>query len=145
MRLSTTVVVGLTSLLFSLHGVDASPAAADVLSRTTISESPLPFNLTYLFTVHLSLGKPLPPIAIPDGVVVTEPIINGTVTGPALNATILGGVATPSVYSNGTIQVPVIQAWGLTSDGVSFLINEAGTGMPKGQITRIVCFPLKLA
>ncbi|CAO2657787.1 Nn.00g039130.m01.CDS01 [Neocucurbitaria sp. VM-36] len=123
----------LTSLLCSIL---ASPVYANALTERSAS-TPLPFGFAYAFTAHLTLGEPLPPIAIPGGVLITEPIINGTVSGAAINATITGGIATPSVYENGTLQVPAIQAWGITSDGFGVVINELGVGVPKGQVTRI--------
>lgn len=119
---------------FLLSGKSAS--ANPILERA--APDAIPFGFTYAFTAHLNLGKSLLRIAIPGGVVVPEPIANGTVSGPAINATITGGIATPAVYENGTLQVPVIQAWGTTSDGVGFVINELGVGTPKGQVTRIV-------
>ena len=73
-----------------------------------------------------------------DGTLVAEPITNGTVSGPATNTTITGDIATPSIYNNGFMQAPVIQAWGLTSDGFGFVISELGIGSPNGQVTRIV-------
>lgn len=98
----------------------------------------LPFNFTYLFTAHLSLGAAAKPIPIPGGVRIIEHILNGTVTGPAINATIDSSLATPSVTSNGTIQVPVINVVGTTDDGFPFYIYEVGIGSPSAQVTRIV-------
>ncbi|KAJ4373769.1 hypothetical protein N0V83_002508 [Neocucurbitaria cava] len=119
-------------LLFSIL---ASSAKANIFEER--SDRALPFNFTYAFTAQLNLGKPLPPINITGGVLNTEPILNGTVTGPAINATVTGGIATPSIYQNGIIQVPTIQVWGITSEGYGFVINELGIGSPKGQVTRI--------
>lgn len=98
----------------------------------------LPFNFTHLFTAHLTLARPLPPIAVPGGVLITEPIAGGTVEGPYINGTLQGGIVTPSIYDNATLQVPTIQAWGITSDGAAFVINEAGIGTTRAQVTRIV-------
>jgi hypothetical protein len=131
----------LLSLVFALVPTTtfASPVHGNgVIERTTSAPITPPFNLNYLFTAHLTLGKPLPTIPVPGGVLVPEPIVGGIVSGPAINATITGGIATPSIYNNGTVQVPVIEAWGVTSDGFGFVINQEGIGMPKGQVTRIV-------
>ena len=51
---------------------------------------------------------------------------------------ILGGIAYPSLINNVTVQVPLITLYGMTSDGTSFLIQEAGVGSPNRQISRIV-------
>jgi len=73
--------------------------------------------------------------------VITEPIVNGTVTGPSFNATIISGLAAPSILNNRAIQVPVINLYGLTDDGYPFYLHETEVGMPAAQITRIVsCF-----
>jgi hypothetical protein len=120
----------MASLLSLVHATN--------LGGATAAPSDLPFNLKYLFTAHLTLAKPLPRISVPGGVLITEPIANGRVEGPYINGTIQGGIATPSIYNNGTLQVPVIQAWGITSDGAAFVINEAGVGTTKAQVTRIV-------
>ena len=119
--------------LFSLSYATSLPIARAVPPS-------LPFKFTYLFTVDLDLNTTYPakPIPIPGGVQVTEPIVHGTVAGPAANGTIVSGIATPAVHYNNTVQVPVIQAWGFMDDGVGFSINEVGTGKPMGQITRIV-------
>jgi hypothetical protein len=82
-----------------------------------ISASSLPFGFTPIFVANLSLGAPSKPISIPDSVLITEPITNGTVSGSAINATIQGGFAHPPIYENGTLQVSFIDAYGMTSDG----------------------------
>lgn len=98
----------------------------------------LPFNLTYLFTAELALGPPNAPITIPGGVRIAEAIVNGTVSGPALNGTIIGGLAVPAVYENQTVQAPIIEAYGASKDGVTFRLHEEGIGSPQAQVTRIV-------
>ena len=135
---TSTTAISLLNLVPSIYG---SSVLTPRQQPTVAEPASVPFGLTYLFTAYLSLGKPLAPIVIPGGVLIAEPITNGTVTGPSINATIIGGIATPAVYNNMTLQVPKIQVWGLTSDGVSFVINELGVGKPKGQVTRIVCCP----
>lgn len=41
-------------------------------------------------------------------VLLVEPLTNGTITGPAINPTISGGIAYPTVVYNGTLQVPLL-------------------------------------
>jgi hypothetical protein len=97
-----------------------------------------PFQFTELFTVTLEVGKILSPLAIPGGILVNEPIVGGNVSGSTINGTIDGGFAHPSVYGNGTLQVPAIDIYGKTSDGQSFYIHEEGIGLGSAQVTRIV-------
>ncbi|KAJ9603257.1 hypothetical protein H2200_012035 [Cladophialophora chaetospira] len=127
--LSATLLLSSLSLL-----VHATPTPRD-------TNPSLPFNTTYLFTATLNLGPPSNPITIQDtpsaGVIIAEPILNGTVTGPALNGTITAGFAFPSLLKNGTIQAPLIEMYGVTNDGAELYIRETGIGTPKGQITRI--------
>lgn len=99
---------------------------------------PLAFNYEYIFTAQLNVGAPSKPIPVPGGVRIFEPIINGTVTGPAVNATLGYSLATPTVVNNQTTQVPVINAVGMTDDGQPLYIYEEGIGSPSLQITRIV-------
>lgn len=103
-----------------------------------VAGSQVPFNFTYLFTAHLSLGAPQGPIPIPGGVRIIEAILNGTVTGPAINATLGYSLATPSITNNGTIQRPIINAVGTTDDGLPLYLYETGLGSPNAQVTRIV-------
>ncbi len=97
-----------------------------------------PFQFTELFTVNLSLGEIFNPIPIPGGILINEPITGGIVNGSAINGTVLGGLAHPSIYNNGTLEVPVIDAYGTTDDGYSFYIREEGIGSSSAQVTRIV-------
>lgn len=112
----------------------------------------IPFNINYAFTARLTLGPP-PASALKNpipltggggtrnGILLPSPILNGTVTGPSLNATITSGFAIPAVYNNtaGTIQIPEINAYGVTDDGAELYIHESGVGSQLGQTTRIVC------
>lgn len=129
MRLSLTIV--------SLLSVAATSLAAPT-ERSTLATAPtLPFNFTYLFSATLQIGTPSNYIAVEGGTLINEPIISGTIVGPAVNGTIQGGFAHPSIY-NTTLQVPVIDLYGVTSDNSSFYIHETGTGTPAEQVTRIV-------
>lgn len=117
-----------------------STVTSSSLSKDSFSANAanLPFELQYLFTAQLNLGQPSKPINVTDGVLIIEPILNGTVTGPALNATLTYSLATPTASDNDTVQVPVINAVGATEDGFPVYIYETGIGTPKGQITRLV-------
>ena len=99
---------------------------------------PLPFNLTYLFTAHLNVAPATKPITIQGGVRVPEDILNGTVTGPVINATIYPGLAFPAVTENMTLQSPIIELYGITDDGVPLHLHQEGVGSPSAQMTRIV-------
>lgn len=105
---------------------------------TSVMTDELPFSFTYLFTAHLAIGAASKPIPVPGGVLIVEHILNGTVTGPAINATIEPSLATPSIINNGSTQVPIINVVGTTDDGFPFYISEAGIGSPSAQVSRIV-------
>lgn len=124
----------LTLLSFFCLLTNAWPTKASLPSR------PLPFKFTYLCSVqiNLDLKYPTTPVPVPGGVLLTTPITNGTVAGPAANGTIDAGMASPSSLYNNTVQVPVIQAYGHMSDGTAFTINELGIGTPQHQVTRLV-------
>lgn len=113
--------------------ISATPIAA----RSAVPSN-LPFNFTYAFTAVLQLGAPVPPVTIPGGILIAEPIKSGRVTGPAVNATILGGIAHPSLYDNKTLQVPSIDFYGVTDDGTSFFGHDGGVGSNAAQINRVV-------
>jgi hypothetical protein len=113
-------------------------SSATPFSRALVQVPSFPFQFTELFTVTLEVGKILSPLAIPGGILVNEPIVGGNVSGSTINGTIDGGFAHPSVYGNGTLQVPAIDIYGKTSDGQSFYIHEEGIGLGSAQVTRIV-------
>jgi hypothetical protein len=73
---------------------------------------------------------------------VVEPITNGTITGPGLNATITGGSAHNIVIYNDTIEMPNINVFGTTDDGEPFYVTQIGIGHPGHQISRWVCVPV---
>ncbi|KAK5089452.1 hypothetical protein LTR70_005965 [Exophiala xenobiotica] len=110
------------------------------LALTTLlgpATASVPFNFTHIFNASLSLGKPSSSIPVPGGVLVNEPITNGTVAGSAINGTILGGFAHPPIYNDGTLQAPIIEVYGVTKDNESFYIHETGIGSNEAQVTRI--------
>jgi len=98
----------------------------------------LPFNISHLFHATINLEAAPAPVPIFGGVLVTKQILNGTVSGPALNGTIKGGLAHPSVYLSGTLQFAALEAYGTTSDGLSFFISESGVGSGAAQLSVIV-------
>lgn len=128
----------LLSLLAFSHHISANPYPYP--SSTPSTSTPLPIQLQPIFTANLILGKPYAPIAIPGGVLINEPITGGSVSGQGINGTIQGGFAHPAVYENGTLQVPVIDVYGVSEDGESFYIYETGVGSIAAQVTRIVGF-----
>ena len=95
-------------------------------------------TLTLLFNGTLYLGKPSKPVPVPGGYLINEPITGGVVRGPTINATIQCGFAHPPVYDNGTLQVPMIDVYGVSEDGYPFYIHETGIGSNPAQATRIV-------
>jgi hypothetical protein len=111
-------------------------------TSTTSISTPTP---TYLFTAELYVGHVLNPIPLLEGGSVTiEPLVNGTVNGPALNGTIYSGFAAATVASNNTVtgnnvsvQIPSIYVYGETSDGLPFYVQETGVGPIAGQNTRL--------
>lgn len=127
------------SMAFAFVAVFAACAAcADSVLSPRDAVTALAFDYEYIFTAHLNLGKADEPIPIPGGVRVVEPILNGTVSGPAINATLGYSLATPTIVNNGTTQLPVINAVGATDDGQPLYLYELGIGSPSAQITRIV-------
>lgn len=67
-----------------------------------------------------------------------EPFVGGNITGPAMNATIFGGAAFPTVYNNQTIEAPSLIMYGNTTDQVPFIARGEGIGLVTDQIARIV-------
>lgn len=62
---------------------------------TPATTSPLP---TYLFSAIVNLGTVIGPIPmLSGGKRIVEPITGGTISGPAFNATIEGGLAAPVI------------------------------------------------
>ncbi|KAI0195003.1 hypothetical protein F4808DRAFT_440732 [Astrocystis sublimbata] len=104
------------------------------------SFNPLP---TYLFSATVKLQKPLGPIPrLQGGSRLVEPIIEGTIQGPAFNATIDGGIAAPVLMEGGggtgnNILYAFIYVYGHASDESPFYFEEAGVGSPATQNTRV--------
>ncbi|KAI1286594.1 hypothetical protein F5Y03DRAFT_405882 [Xylaria venustula] len=98
---------------------------------------------TYLFSATVKLQTPLGPIPrLQGGSRLVEPIIEGTIQGPAFNATIDGGIAAPVLMEgeNGAESKTLyafIYVYGHASDGSPFYFEEAGVGSPATQNTRV--------
>ncbi|TRX92182.1 hypothetical protein FHL15_007049 [Xylaria flabelliformis] len=98
---------------------------------------------TYLFSATVTLDKPLGPIPrLQGGNRLVEPIIKGTIYGPAFNATIDGGLAAPIMISSEEVTgnkalYAFIYVYGHASDGSPFYFEEAGMGTPQVQNTRV--------
>ena len=60
-------------------------------------------------------------------------VTGGTVTGPALNATIIGGTAYPFVKTDGSATFANNVISGRTNDGVPFLVQDNGVGPGRNQ------------
>lgn len=73
-----------------------------------------------------------------------EPITGGRIFGPALNATVTGGVAYPSIFEKGKLQDAFITTYGTTSDGEAFFAQVTGIGEPTEQFSSIVSLLLLL-
>ncbi|KAF4958985.1 hypothetical protein FSARC_10888 [Fusarium sarcochroum] len=132
-----------TQIALSLASGAVAVGARSLPSTTNSADIIIP-TPTYLFTAHLNLAKPLDPIPLVEGgVVIVEPLINGTINGHTLNGTIHGGLVGAVVAVNNTItgkkpvQIPSIYVYGETSDGLPFYVQETGIGPPSGQNTRL--------
>ncbi|KAG8527888.1 uncharacterized protein KY384_006804 [Bacidia gigantensis] len=102
------------------------------------SSPPATPKSTFLFTADLTLGAALPPIDIPGGTRLLTPVTGGTITGPALNATVTGGTAYPLFRNKMTVEEPEIIVFGTTDKNGTFFGTLAGVGSPVDQIVRIV-------
>ena len=67
-----------------------------------------------------------------------EPIVNGTVTGPALSGTLTGGVAFPVFRDGMKIEEPDIVVYGETKAKGSIFATIEGVGNSTEQWTRVV-------
>ncbi|MDI1492965.1 MAG: hypothetical protein OHK93_004749 [Ramalina farinacea] len=84
-------------------------------------------QLTYLFTVTVNVGTVLlPPIVIPGGTRLIEPLTSGSISGPYLNATVKGGLAYPTIVDNGAVQVPEIVIYGTTIPNNGTMASDKG-------------------
>lgn len=102
----------------------SSHSSPSIAEQSTASHPPL-HNNPPLHRPPLP-RRPTHPIPVPSGLRIIETILNGTVTGPSLNGTITQRLAKPLVISNQSVQVPSIELYGETDDGVPF--PPAGRG-----------------
>jgi hypothetical protein len=117
-------------------------AILGAMSSTLAATTP---ELTHIFSAKLNVGRPLDPIPLLQGGTRTiEPLINGTVTGPLINGTIIAGFAAPitaagnNITGKTPVQLPQIYFYGITCDGTPFYAHEEGIGPIAGQNTRVV-------
>jgi len=118
-------------LLLLLSGHGSYPALTSFPTLYAINRDPFPLLLSHN---NRELTGPLSfPLTV-------EPILNGTIAGPALNATILGDSAVDTLTVNETVTTPLIEIWGRTTpDNVSFFAQATGIGSPGKQFARVVC------
>ncbi|KAI9154712.1 hypothetical protein HJFPF1_07269 [Paramyrothecium foliicola] len=120
-----------------------SSAPVPVTTATPATGIPAPTMASnWLFSATVKLGKFLGPIPLLEGGNrLVEPITGGSISGPAFNATIEGGLAAPILVddqSNGSkALLAYIWAYGTASDGSPFFIEESGLGTPAVQNTRL--------
>ncbi|KAI4161322.1 MAG: hypothetical protein LQ342_004989 [Letrouitia transgressa] len=91
-----------------------TPADPPALGRRASPKPATPPALTRLWTATIQLA--------------VTPVKSGSITGPALNGTVGGGVQYLALYDSGATQVPNIVSYGTASDGTPFLIRETGAG-----------------
>ena len=60
-------------------------------------------------------------------------VTGGSVTGPALNATVIGGTAYPFVKADSSATFANNVISGRTNDGVPFLVQDNGVGPGRNQ------------
>lgn len=138
MHFNRTTSLFFTALSHTVFSHGSTHEYYDKATSTSKAATEPPFNFTYLFTAHLVLGPTETPITIPGGVRLASSILNGTVTGPAINATIGHSLLTPSITGNGSILMPVVNAVGVTDDGFPFYLYGTGIGSLHSQLTRFV-------
>jgi hypothetical protein len=105
----------------------------------------LPFHLKYIFTATLNFGPPaIEPVPLLGscGVGIPVPVVNGTVHGPGIQGVILGGTGQADLYSNQTIRIPHVTAYGkldAASEGAGFFtVTEQGISTEEVHATRLV-------
>ena len=66
------------------------------------------------------------------------PLLGGKITGPALNGTILNGVALPEVTDDGVYAFSERRYYGNTTDGEDFYVVQKGVGLYTREQTWLV-------
>lgn len=122
----------------SITSLTRSASCMELEDAQNLANSSIPLSFTYLFTANLSLGQREQPIPIAGGFRVPQPILNGTVYGPAINGTLDYSLSTPTILSNGTVELPLINAVGTSDDGQSLYVYVKGVGSPSSQVNQIV-------
>ncbi|KAG0140797.1 hypothetical protein CROQUDRAFT_664702 [Cronartium quercuum f. sp. fusiforme G11] len=86
---------------------------------------------SHLFTLKLDLGLPLSVASEESTSRAVRNILNGTITGKVLNASIIGGIAYPiAQWSNASASPPVTSAsfWGITPANKTVFITQTRVG-----------------
>jgi hypothetical protein len=90
--------------------------------------SPSPtFSLTYVFTATLHFSTPpIPPIpnTLASSTIITIPVLNGTVSGPRISGTVLGGLGGGEYFLNGSVERPWIRCYGALIGGEYFVVEK---------------------
>ncbi|KAL8991959.1 MAG: hypothetical protein Q9188_007678, partial [Gyalolechia gomerana] len=118
-------------LVFLVSGL---PAGNSSSNATVISSTP---GLVLLFTASINLANFSPPIPIPAGQRIVAAVDNGKLSGNALSGNIQGGVSVIDILEGGQAIVINVRSYGLTSDGVPFLVDESGIGTSADGFSRL--------
>jgi len=122
------------SAAFTLAAL-TSATAQHPLSQGVFNANVSPPTLDHILTIELHLAPESKPIPVPSGIRIVQSILSGTVVGPGLNATIIGGGAFNE--GNMTLEFPEINYFGSTDDGEPFFITQMGIGPPGNLISRV--------
>ncbi|KAL9616808.1 MAG: hypothetical protein Q9160_008371 [Pyrenula sp. 1 TL-2023] len=135
-----------------------------------LAPPPAPPSFTYLFTVSLNLDATGPPSRIQEAaglntiskpspshlpldpgtdlnILTVEPLAAGRVEGPAINASLLPGLAYPSQNAAGTFALPSLLLRGKSDDNETDILisgERIGVGRDGDQWVRLVSFPLRI-
>jgi len=107
--------------------------------RSADSSVPQLPEFTYLFNASLGLGHVFKPVPLMlGGLQLIEVIEGGSITGPALNGTVVSGLTYPPSTPDRSFEYPQVIAYGTSSDNeTSFLAELGGDGPFRNQWTRV--------